>query len=398
MKKVLALVFIAIFFGCATAQSQLQHTWEEVDQAVTDVQNAQPIPDGKLVPDGGTTGQVLEKKSDIDGDTGWADPPSGTGAQKWNLPLFIKDAASAPPFIPWIRPFDDWKLGGVTGRVDVGTADVDLIACDADGANCLSFLSGVFTLTTTEQAIPLAFNGIMANTRLEVTLSNISSATEVWLDSHGTYETGTPPSSSQDYLFEMDFETDPGMDVITGNPVCPPAADGDYCLQDTTNPHGGTYCLTAKGGETSVQLNKTFTATSDFTVDFWWRWETAQSGGTPITFYDDTDTQVGNLYLYKPGTRVDLTVGNTSKTYSSYDPTEGVWYHYRVRLKPATSAGADGIIQFWYSDTITDFDGVSPNVEWTNLSTDIVQISKMQFRAFAAGDIGYDDAYAWETE
>ena len=187
---------IGCYEGASSNAPPLHHTWEEVDQMVTDVQNAQPLPTTRKVPPGGTTNQILQKDSDTDGDTGWHDASTTPVTQKWGMPLHIKNAVSAPALISWLHPSEDWKIVAITGKVDVGTLDADLVACDENGANCVSFLAGAFTLNTTEQTFPLTADGIMAGTRLGVQLSNIASATEVWLDGHGTYETGIPPEES----------------------------------------------------------------------------------------------------------------------------------------------------------------------------------------------------------
>ena len=219
MKKVLALVFIAIFFGCVSAQSQLTHSWDEVDQAVTDVQNAQPIPAGKLVPDGGTTGQVLQKNSDANGDTGWTDQTGGgASVLKWNYPLFLSGIGSIATNIPWVRAFEDWKVASIVGRVDAGTTDVDILTCDKDGADCISLLAGPLTLTPTEQTFSLVYDGLMSDRRLEVALSNVSTATEVWLDAQGTYEIGTPPGATCDTLIQETSE-EPSTEFILNDAI-----------------------------------------------------------------------------------------------------------------------------------------------------------------------------------
>jgi len=77
MKKLLLIVFL-ILFGCGPAISYDMHnSWREVDEATDEVQAAQPLPDEVLIPPGGTTGQILMKQSNDNGDTYWADAPSG---------------------------------------------------------------------------------------------------------------------------------------------------------------------------------------------------------------------------------------------------------------------------------------------------------------------------------
>ena len=192
MKKILALVFVAIFFGCVSAQSQLQHTWEEVDQAVTDVQNAQPVPSGVLVPAGGTTGQVLGKNSDTDGDTGWIDQTGGgTSVLKWYRQINSLTADTTSYILA--RPFDDWKITGLVGLTDTGTIDLDVQMCDS-GNQCASYLTGLVTLANPEVNIVTAYDGITANHYIKLIPSNPQGGvTRFDVYASGTYETGNPP-------------------------------------------------------------------------------------------------------------------------------------------------------------------------------------------------------------
>ena len=192
MKRIITLLLIAIFFGGVSTQAQLQHTWEEVDQAVTDVQNAQPLPAGKLVPDGGTTGQVLEKRSDANGDTGWSNASGGTDV-KWYRQIGGDNLSYAYILA---RPFENWKFTNIVGLTDTGTVDIDIQHCDASNV-CTSYLSGVATIGNPETTINLNADGITANYYVKVIPSNAQGgATRFNIYAAGLYGAGTPPAGS----------------------------------------------------------------------------------------------------------------------------------------------------------------------------------------------------------
>ena len=250
------LICLFLLAGCQAAISHgpsayyvLENTWEEIDQATDDVQAAQPIPDNKLVPVGGTTGQVLGKVSDTDNDTGWVDQTGGgVGTLQW-YDFFKQDNLADDVSYPWLRPFEDWKITSVVGRTDSGDATIDLVACDPDFTNCGSFLSAPLTLTTAEQTFTLVADGLMTNKRLMVVNTGTATAGEVYLDIHGTYETGSPPSGPSGCdpaVDEIGTREEGDTNILTSaditrmfkdamNPECSGELDTAYYYHDSTN-------------------------------------------------------------------------------------------------------------------------------------------------------------------
>ena len=312
MKKILALISVIILFDCASAQSQLTHTWDEVDQAVTDVQNAQPIPDGKLVPDGGTTGQVLQKNSDTNGDTGWGDPPSGTGAQKWYQQLEVSDFTH--PYI-LTRPFYDWKFSNIVGLTDVGTIDLDIQLCDTDN-NCFSFLSNVVTIGNPETPITLSSDGITANHYVKIIPSNaLNGVTRFGVYAAGTYETGIPPASG-----------------------CDPATD--YVGNKTEEASE----LSNTGGTVRLSLYDPATCNGVIeTLYLYIRANTTTDSDVRILVYSDNGDEL-------PGAG-DMLITSARVTVSGTTPT---WYYYTVNLGDVNDS-----TKYWMGFVNSDTAGVS---------------------------------------
>jgi len=391
MKKLIALLIL--LFAVNSHAYKLQNTWQEVDQAVDDVQAAQPLPEGRLIPGGGTTGQVLIKNSDTDYDTKWSIPPGG----KWYEQKAVSSPA-ADTVYEWMRPFEPWRFTNIVGKVNTGEAVVDIQLCDVDLTNCASFLSSPVTLTTTEQTLSLVYDGINANQRVVLATVGTPTATNILMDASGLYETGTPPVAPTGDLFYMDFETDPGLELVSGTIVCPATKDGDVCPQDNTKPYAGVYSLHTYGTDTTATAKKRFSGVDDVTFDWWWNFDVPQSSGTPVRFYDNADAQIGYMYVYLPTNRIDFSFGTVTRTTTTFVVTEGTWYHIRVRVKRESTSGAgDGVIQYWYSDTITDFDGVTPTEEWLNVAVDSAVIDSINMGAFAGGTVFYDNFRGFNT-
>ena len=325
MKKIAFWVFIIFILMTVTLiAAPLQHTWEEVDQAVSDVQDAIPFPSGKLVPDGGTTGQILGKHSNTDGDTEWTN-------QKWYAQLEIPDLTRSYIFM---RPFYDWKFSNLIGRTDAGTVDVDVQLCDADNT-CYSFLSSVVTINTSETAIPFSSDGITADHYVKVVPSNVQGgATRMNLYSAGTYETGTPPTSN----------CDPATDLVGYNTI------GSNSVNNTI----GAVRFTLYEPSCDGEVHEVF---------FYGRASASGNANVRVLFYlDDGDNQTdsGDTYV----TSVQVTVNSTSNAWHSVTLDDGTLdstKKYWVGL--VTGNGDTGFVLYYDNGTNgTDYSSLSSGV------------------------------------